>query len=352
MAKIKIDSVRKHFNEQSGLLSTLLGEEHTPVQAVSDVSMEIEKGEIVGIAGESGSGKTTLAKMLVKVLEPTEGEIYYDDVAYSDITGKNVKKFRREVQMILQDPYDSLNPRYTVLETVMEPLKIHGIGDNFDERRERVIETLESVGLSPAEAYLNDFPSDLSGGEQQRVCMAQALVLDPEVLIADEPVSMLDVSIRAGVLNQLKKLHKERDMTIIVIGHDLAMMRYLCDKVGIMYIGELAEYGATEEVITDPQHPYTRELLNAVPDPSPERRRTRVHLEGEPPSAEDPPSGCRFHTRCPYAREACRSETPDQFEADHGGEAACYRVLDDHEYWQSSPLDHANMAMEEDDEDS
>lgn len=347
MAKIRIENVEKLYNAEQGFISRVIGEENNPVQAVSGVSMDVNEGEIIGIAGESGSGKTTLAKLLVKGMDPTSGELYYEDVPYSNITGKALSKFRREVQMILQDPYDSLNPRYTVLEQVLEPLKIHDIGDSFEERRDIVIDTLNDVGLAPATAYLDSFASDLSGGERQRVSIARSLVLNPDVLIADEPVSMLDVSIRAGVLNLLKRIHQRENMTIVVIGHDLAMMRYLTDKLGIMYLGEVVEFGDTEQVIADSQHPYTKELLKAVPDPTPETRRTRVQLEGEPPTVQDPPSGCRFHTRCPYAREACKQSTPTKY--DTGGDdgyATCFRLDEDHKYWDSELLEHAK----EDDE--
>jgi peptide/nickel transport system ATP-binding protein len=246
--------------------------------------------------------------------------------------------------MIIQDPSESLNPRITVQDTVREPLQINGVGDSYDERQEMVIQALDDAGLSPAQQYLERFPRELSGGEQQRVAIARAMVIDPDFIVADEPVSMLDVSIRAGVLNLMKELRDERDLTYVFISHDLALIRYMCDKTAIMYLGDIVEFGDTEEVITNPRHPYTRALLDAVPVPDPQGGRNRARISGEIPSPEDPPSGCKFHPRCPHAREYCATNAPREFDLETGGYATCYRVDETNEYWDSPALEHAEEA--------
>jgi len=340
MALIEADDVTKHFGGERGILDTILGNEATPVRAVDGVSLEVERGDIVGIAGESGCGKTTLGKVLVGLYPPTGGELYFNDEPYSTITEESRKEFRRQVQMIFQGPHSSLNPRFSVFDTVSEPLKINDITDSYEEQRARVIEALGDAGLKPAEEYLDHFPRELSGGEQQRVAIARALVVDPDFIVADEPVSMLDVSIRASVLNLMRDLREEYDLTYVFISHDLSLIRYMCDRTGIMYLGDMVEYGDTEDVITDPQHPYTDALIDAVPVPDPSGSRERARIEGEVPSPENPPSGCKFHPRCPDAHEVCAETTPEQFALGDGRYSACYLAADDdHAYWSSPELD-------------
>lgn len=295
---IEVDNVSKWFDMSQGVVDRLLGREPTPVRAVDDVSLNINEGDIMGIAGESGCGKTTLGKLLVQLHQPTGGEIRFDGNDVTNLTKDEEREFRQRVQMIFQDPFESLNPRMTVFQSVIEPLRINDMHDGYQERRERVIEVLNEVGLSPAEAYLNEFPKELSGGERQRVAIARALVVDPDFVVCDEPVSMLDVSIRAGVLNLMKKLQKEYGLTYVFISHDLSLIRYMCDRTAIMYLGDVIEQGPTAEVVENPQHPYTEALFDAVPEIDPQADRHRANVTGEVPNPRNPPSGCRFHPRC------------------------------------------------------
>ncbi|WP_277553203.1 ABC transporter ATP-binding protein [Halobaculum limi] len=297
---VEIDGLQKLFDQSQGVVDTLLGREPQPVRAVDGVSLDICKGDIVGIAGESGCGKTTLGKMLVKLHEPTDGTIRFDGNDITDMTREEERSFRKRVQMIFQDPFESLNPRMTVYDTVAEPLKINDMIEGYEERRERVKQVLEDVGLGPAEVYLDAFPDELSGGERQRVAIARALVVDPDFIVCDEPVSMLDVSIRAGVLNLMKRLQAEYDLTYLFISHDLSLIRYMCDRAGIMYLGNMVEQGPTDDLIDDPKHPYTEALFDAVPDVELGEERRRANATGEVPSPRNPPSGCRYHPRCAH----------------------------------------------------
>ncbi|PSQ04064.1 ABC transporter ATP-binding protein [Halobacteriales archaeon QS_6_71_20] len=297
---VEIEGLRKHFDQSQGIIDTVLGREPQPVRAVDGVSLDIYRGDTVGIAGESGCGKTTLGKLLVKLYEATEGSIRFDGRDITELTREDEREFRKRVQMIFQDPFESLNPRMTVYDTVSEPLKINDMVGGYDERRARVKQVLEDVGLGPAEVYLDAFPDELSGGERQRVAVARALVVDPDFVVCDEPVSMLDVSIRAGVLNLMKDLQAEYDLTYLFISHDLSLIRYMCDRAGIMYLGDLVEQGPTDDVIDDPKHPYTEALFDAVPDVELGAERRRANATGEVPSPRNPPSGCRYHPRCAH----------------------------------------------------
>ncbi|ESP89400.1 ABC transporter ATP-binding protein [Candidatus Halobonum tyrrellensis] len=297
---VEVENVRKLFDLSQGIVDTVLGREPQPVRAVDGVSFEIQRGDTIGIAGESGCGKTTLGKLLVKLYEPTEGTIRFDGREITDLTNEEEREFRQRVQMIFQDPFESLNPRMTVFNTVEEPLKINDMADSYDERRRRVKEVLEDVGLGPADVYLDAFPDELSGGERQRVAIARALVVDPDFVVCDEPVSMLDVSIRAGVLNLMKRLQDEYGLTYLFISHDLSLIRYMCGRAGIMYLGNMIEKGPTDDIITDPKHPYSEALFDAVPDVALGDERRRANATGEVPSPRNPPSGCRYHPRCAH----------------------------------------------------
>ncbi|WP_135829057.1 ABC transporter ATP-binding protein [Halorussus halobius] len=295
---IEVTGVSKLFGMTQGTTDRLLGREPNPVRAVDDVDLTINEGDIMGIAGESGCGKTTLGKLLVRLHEPTHGTIKFDGKDISDLSKDEESEFRQRVQMIFQDPFESLNPRMTVFQSVMEPLKINDMGDSHQDRRDRVTEVLEDVGLAPAEPYLDEFPKELSGGERQRVAIARALVVNPDFVVCDEPVSMLDVSIRAGVLNLMKDLQDEYGLTYLFISHDLSLIGYMCDRTTIMYLGDVVEQGPTTDVVQDPKHPYTEALFDAVPEIDPEAERHRANVTGEVPNPRNPPSGCRFHPRC------------------------------------------------------
>jgi peptide/nickel transport system ATP-binding protein len=295
---IEVENVSKWFDTTQGVVDRLMGREPNPVKAVDDVSFTINEGDIMGIAGESGCGKTTLGKLLVQLHDPTDGSIRFDGNDISEMSNEQEQEFRKRVQMIFQDPFESLNPRMTVFQSVVEPLRINDMYDGYQDRRDRVIEVLNEVGLSPAEAYLNEFPKELSGGERQRVAIARALVVNPDFIVCDEPVSMLDVSIRAGVLNLMQDLQDEYGLTYVFISHDLSLIRYMCDRTAIMYLGDIIEQGPTDEVVMNPKHPYTEALFDAVPEVDPEAERHRANVTGEVPDPRNPPSGCRFHPRC------------------------------------------------------
>ncbi len=279
------------------------------VHAVDDVSFTIQKQEIFGLAGESGCGKTTASKLLVRLHDPTSGDIYLNDIDIAHLEGKELKEFRKNVQMVFQDPYESLNPRFNIFDTVAEPLIVQNIGTH-EEREELVHKAVETVELRPAEDFVFRFPHELSGGQRQRVAIARALVIEPTFIVADEPVSMLDVSIRAGVMNLMLELRDKFGLTFVFVTHDLAVSRYMCDHIAIMYLGKIVEVAPAEELIFNPQHPYTKALLSAVPVPDPTEKRHRIDIIGGVSLAVDPPPGCRFAPRCPYSMDICKREDP------------------------------------------
>ncbi|MCB9135394.1 MAG: ABC transporter ATP-binding protein [Anaerolineales bacterium] len=305
---------------------SLFNREEKFVRAVDGVSFALGKGEILALVGESGCGKSTLALTLMGLEEPTEGQITFEGKDVTHLHGDGLKSMRRHIQMIFQDPYESLNPTQTIGEIVGEPLDVHSLAPDKADREARVRRALEDAGLKPAETYIHRFPHELSGGQRQRVVIAGALVLEPTLLLADEPVSMLDVSIRAEILNLLLDIRQTRGISILFITHDLGTVSYFADRVAVMYLGRIVEIGPTIEVLQNPQHPYTKALLSVVPVPNPRLRRERIILQGETPNPIDLPSGCRFHPRCPVAVAACKASDPAYVQVAEGHEAACLLV--------------------------
>jgi peptide/nickel transport system ATP-binding protein len=295
---LEVRDLRRYFPLQRGLVASLLRQTDRKVHAVDDVAFEIAPGEILGLAGESGSGKSTLGEVVCGLQPPTDGAVVYGGEPVTP-RGRGHRQFRRNVQMVFQDPYQTLNPRFTIRQTVEEPLRNFKLGTP-EERRERALEALRRAGL-PGEGLLDRYPHELSGGQRQRVAIARGIVLEPTLLVADEPVSMLDVSIRAGVLNLFRRFRDELGMSILYVSHDLATIRYVCDRTAILYLGRVAEIGPTSEVIERPRHPYTELLLSAVPASRPGEERERIDPRGEIPDPIDLPNGCRFHARCRYA---------------------------------------------------
>jgi oligopeptide/dipeptide ABC transporter ATP-binding protein len=293
------------------------------VRAVDGVTFEIFKGETLGLVGESGCGKSTVGRCLLRLIEPTAGEISFEGKDVRALSGKALRSVRAEMQIIFQDPYASLNPRLKVRDIVGEPFAIHGAGTR-EERRERVAELLRKVGLDPD--YMNRYPHEFSGGQRQRLGIARALALNPKLIVADEPVSALDVSVQAQVINLLEDLQAEFDLTYLFISHGLAVVEHISNRVAVMYLGRIVEVASAVELYANPQHPYTRALLSAIPVPDPTRKRERIVLHGDVPTPINPPSGCRFHTRCPEAIPECSQIDPDLREVSPGHTVACIRV--------------------------
>jgi len=321
---IRVEGLKKLFPVRKGLLSMIFSGKAEYVHAVDGVSFTISKGEIFGLAGESGCGKTTTGRLLLRLVEPTEGSVYFEGEDIFSLSGRELMRKRREMQMIFQDPYKSLDPKKTVKDIINEPLSIHKIGKNRREKLEIIYEMLEAVKLTPPEDYLFKYPHELSGGERQRVAIARAIILKPKFIVADEPVSMLDVSIRASILDLMIELKDKFNLTYLYITHDLSVASYLCNKLAIMYLGKLVELGATLDLVKDPLHPYTKMLISAVPVPDPTYKREGIRIRGEVGNPINPPPGCRFHPRCPFATDKCREIEPDFNEVNDGHFVACH----------------------------
>lgn len=310
---LQVNNIKKHFPVKE---SALFSKPSKFVKAVDDVSFEVKKGETLGIVGESGCGKSTLARLVMQLIRPTSGSVILNGQDLSTLSDQELKKARKSIQMVFQNPYASLDPRKTVEQLIMEPLVIHQVGTH-QERMKKVQELLEVVGLS--DYHATRYPHEFSGGQRQRINIARALALHPDVVICDESVSALDVSIQAQVINLLKELQGKFDLTYIFISHDLNVVRYISDRIAVMYLGRVVEMGTYEEIYYNPQHPYTRALLSAVPKESPLMKKERMILTGDVPSPMNPPSGCHFHKRCPFVTERCKTETPalELYEGQH-----------------------------------
>lgn len=314
---LKVENLKKYFPIRAGLFAKHVGD----VKAVDDVSFEIYEGETLGIVGESGCGKSTTGRVLMRLHEPTEGRVTFEGTELTELSGEEMRKMRREIQMVFQDPYASLNPRHTIEKILEEPLIVHGIGTPA-ERKKKVMDYLKIVGLS--EYHAKRYPHQFSGGQRQRIGIARALMTNPKLIIADEPVSALDVSIQAQVLNLMQKLQEDLKLTYIFIAHDLGVVRHISDRVGVMYLGRMVELAESESLYSEPLHPYTQALLSAVPVPDPQYERSQILLKGDIPSPSNPPTGCTFHTRCPKAMEHCKQVAPKMQQVKEGHSVACH----------------------------
>lgn len=298
-AVIEAKNLTKHFQLSKGFTESLFSRKKSLVRAVEGINFEIREREIFGLAGESGSGKTTTGRLVLRLEVPTSGKLIFKGQDLAKIKDKDLKPLRRKMQIVFQDPYESLNPRMTVSDILAGPLTVQRMDHSKAEMNERIRKMLEAVEITPPDEFLLRYPHELSGGQRQRVAVARAFILDPEFIVADEPVSMLDVSIRAEILNLMLDLVEKFNVSFMYITHDIALARHMCDRMAVMYLGKIAEMGPTEKIVYEPLHPYTNALIDAVPTPDPTAKRTKGVLQGEIPSPINPPSGCRFHTRCP-----------------------------------------------------
>jgi oligopeptide/dipeptide ABC transporter ATP-binding protein len=316
-ALLDVQNLKVHFPIKKGVFSKIVGY----IYAVDDVSLRLGKGETLGLVGESGCGKTTTGLAILGLITPTSGMVTYDRKNITALGRSELRPLRRDLQMIFQDPYSSLNPRMTVNQILSDPMEIHGLYPG-GERRERIAFLLEKVGLSPEHG--RRYPHEFSGGQRQRVGIARALALNPRVIVGDEPVSALDLSIRAQILNLLIDLQREFDLSYIIVAHDLAVVEYICNRIAVMYLGKIVEIARYRELYTDPKHPYTQALLSAVPIPDPKQAKERLILKGDVPSPIQPPPGCHFHPRCPYRMEICAQQKPVLKDVGGGHEVSCF----------------------------
>ena len=317
-ALLSVNDLKMHFPIRKGILRRTVGY----VRAVDGVSFDVKAGETFGLVGESGCGKTTTGRSILRLIEPSGGQVFFNGKNVTKLSNVEMRKIRSEMQIVFQDPYGSLNPRYTVQQTLEEPMIIHNLYKSAAERKKRAMELLEVVGLSTSR--MNRYPHEFSGGQRQRIGIARALAVNPKLIIADEPVSALDVSVQSQVLNLLDDLQKEFHLTYVFIAHDLSVVKHISNRVGVMYLGKMVELSESDSLYEKPLHPYTRALLSAVPIPNPEAKRERIILQGDLPSPANPPSGCYFHPRCQSCMDICKTTAPEWKEIEPGHFAACH----------------------------
>jgi peptide/nickel transport system ATP-binding protein len=319
---LRVKHLTKYYPVEKSFLEKAFTRCKHFVKAVDDVSFTVKRGEIFTLAGESGCGKTTTGKIVVRLISPTSGKIFFDNVEITSLKGEALRVLKRKMQIIFQDPYASFSPRMKIGDAVGDPLSINGLARG-EEKQRKVAELFNRVGLTPAEKFVGLYPHQMSGGQRQRAAMARSLILQPEFIVADEPVSMIDVSLRTAIVDLMLNLRKDFGLTYLFITHDLAIAKYISDRIGIMYLGKIVELGDKKTIFSNPVHPYTQALLAAIPVPDPDRKRRNTELIGDVPSAIDIPSGCRFHTRCRYATKDCEKQEPPLVEVSPGHYAAC-----------------------------
>jgi len=320
---LEVKNLTKYFYLNSDLVSRIAGKQRT-LKAVDDISFVVNRGETLGLVGESGCGKSTTGRLITRLIEPTEGEIIYDQEDLLSFSHQRMQENRKSIQLVFQDPYASLNPRKTIMQILGRPLEVHGLADSWTDRRTRVLELLQLVGLGLE--HVDRYPHEFSGGQRQRIAIARALAVDPELVIGDEPVSALDVSIQAQILNLFRELQEQFNLTYLFIAHDLSVIRHISDRVAVMYVGKIVETGTVDRIFADPQHPYTKALLAAVPEADPNKPPPKLILEGEVATPIDPPPGCRLCGRCPLATDICETVSPDLVDGGDGHYVACHHV--------------------------
>jgi peptide/nickel transport system ATP-binding protein len=326
-ALLQVQNIKKYFDLRSSFLESIFSRDDRYLKAVDGVSFDIPKGKIFGLVGESGCGKTTTGRLIMNSIKPTDGKIFFDGIDLGELKDPGERKhITTRMQMMFQDPYEYLSPWITIKEALAEPLTIHNLVSDKEEQHQRIMDIMETVDLTPQEMILPKYPYELSGGQRQRVVIARALLLNPEFVVADEPVSMLDISIRVGILNLLLELREKFGLTLLFITHDIAVSRYMCDNIGVMYLGRMMEHAPSENIIRDPVHPYTKALISAVPVPDPNINPSLTGIKGRVPSGTDLPSGCRFHPRCPVADDNCRTEDPKLVEVGKDHYVACHNI--------------------------